>query len=202
MEKTILTSPSLFYSDYFYRYENQLRNLSVDAQCENATFKEIERIFCEVSKLTITNIKSFDFHIKIGGEEFYKALLIMTQYPQFFISNVRECSLIEKETDGFSRLLSIPNAESVIQERVFIDHSTPNQAAAIFVKTDNIGPDFACINKVYLQEGLWHWTGIYLYGSSLKEFDFNHEFELIALNMLKFMQSNQFNSIFEGLIKT
>lgn len=194
--------PSSYFSNFYPNsIEHQLRELALLAQCETATFSQIEKQFIEIAKSTNLNKKVFSFDIKDFGEEFYKTLLMMSQFPQLYISSISNCHIINYQTDGFTRELIIPDAKQSLKERVFINQPRPHEATVIFVKTDNKDHEFAGINQVYQQGGKWYWTGTYLYSLCLNNYDFKEQFTQITNQMHQTLKVNNFNSLFQELIK-
>jgi hypothetical protein len=136
------------------------------------------------------------------GELFSKVLEIKAQHPERFVEEIKDCTFVRSETDGFIRKITI-NApgEPVFEERVFIDKQSNGDMRVIFVQ--NHDEDFfACSNDVWLDGGKWHWMGTYLYGTPQTDEKMHHMFETTYANMLKFLDNQEeFNQVYNSLQK-
>jgi Domain of unknown function (DUF1857) len=166
---------------------NDLIELS---RSDKADFKTISDMFNKLSK-NHKNKFSYDFVIEDykKGSLFHKVAEIKAQQAHRFVDEIKDCKFVNKETDGFTRKITINvPGEPEFQERLFIDKKN-DEINVFFVQNDN-KDTFACFNHVYLNEGKWHWAGIYLYG------ELNDTFENERQN-----KQNMFDSTFENMMK-
>jgi hypothetical protein len=175
------------------------------ARSPQSKFRVVYEKFFQL-KQECPNRFDYDFIIKDGkGALFSKVVEIKAQQAHLFVEEIKECRFVHKSTDGFTRKITIdiPECPS-FEERLYIDKEANGEIKVIFVQ-DHEKDLFACLNRVYQDEGQWHWSGSYLYGEINHPLDIEaqnkaHMFESTFAKMLDFMNdTSEFNSIYDSL---
>jgi hypothetical protein len=149
------------------------------AKNPKTTFREAEIMFNAMTSLQ-KNKYEFDYILdEEYGKEFYKIAKIKSQYPQLFVNPIKDCTFIQQEVDGFTRVISIDiDPPLLIQERLFIQENNGSEIDIIFINSDG-KEEFTCRNRVHLSDGQWHWSGIYLYGEQREESEMEATFQQV-----------------------
>jgi hypothetical protein len=151
----------------------------------------------------------FCFRYRIGNLEdakkFSKVLQIKAQEAHRFVPVIAISQFIEQRNLGFSRQIVIANGPSV-QEHILVDFYSN---AVIFIEEFAKLPNgkvlpgaFAARNSVIEEDGVWYFTGMYLYPDQPIDEEIQSRkamFRLTYENMMEFMKNSDVDAVFNRL---